>query len=948
MRYYGFEIGTSAKEIQENSKVKWKDYDYDSPIAAVNKYMYQKIKNGLTFLTYGSSDNNTLYSMFSYDESKYSLQGAYSYILDMLEEAFGIKKVVAAPYEITSYQCYEFILESRRRNFFHHHRLVDLANLRIHEDFDRCVDKQLYFKITEKIISGTASTPNLMYDQSLIKELSNIREHQNLAGHKGNMVHYVISDRSVEAASDMTEALMNCLYEAKRISTKRMVIISDIAPDLYKSSTYLEEVIENNRGGVVIMDLSEKFSCDPVSYGMTCKYLEKVVKRYKNECLFVFTYNMDAPGFSYSILANLKKYVIPVMLKEGSGNKEAAVKYMEMLIKASEYSDYAKQAEEFMERFPGDEFSQTDVLMAYEQFEPWCINKNILQAYDFDLSDDFMLDRSLEVQSPGEKLNALIGLKAVKEQIEGIIAARILEKRRKECNKEKSKSGTMHMIFAGNPGSAKTTVAKLFAEISREKGILKSGAFVERSGTDFNGMDCVYRIRKAFEAAKDGVLFVDEAYSLFGETAITTLIQEMENNREEVIVVLAGYNERMKDFLELNEGLKSRIPYWIDFPDYDADELTEIFKLMLKERGFTATENAIKEAYYLFDKARYVDDFGNGRYVRNLLEDAIKNQSVRLLAAKGNVETIPEKDLFLINKDDICMTEEGCEDRKEAGASLKELEAMIGLSSAKSVIKKAIASFKMQKFCMEKGIHKDKASMHMVFTGNPGTAKTTVARLFAEIMKDEKVLPTGKFLEVGRADLIGTHVGQTAPKVKKKFKEARGGVLFIDEAYSLCDGCEGSFGDEAINTIVQEMENHREDTIVIFAGYPNEMQKFLDRNPGLSSRVAFRVKFEDYSLDELCDITRLMMAKKDMKIADAAMDKLAEIYEHAAKSSDYGNGRFVRKMLEEAEMNLAERVFETGEFEMTKELISTIEECDVPDFSEYSKSGKRTIGFKAS
>ena len=166
---------------------------------------------------------------------------------------------------------------------------------------------------------------------------------------------------------------------------------------------------------------------------------------------------------------------------------------------------------------------------------------------------------------------------------------------------------------------------------------------------------------------------------------------------------------------------------------------------------------------------------------------------------------------------------------------------MIGLESAKKVIEQAVATFKMQKRLSKKGVDIGKNTMHMVFTGNPGTAKTTTARLIAEILKDEGVLSSGVFVEAGRADLIGQYVGHTAPKVKKKFEDAMGGVLFIDEAYSLNDGeHRGSFGDEAINTIVQEMDNRREDIIVIFAGYPDEMKSFIERNPGMSSRIALR------------------------------------------------------------------------------------------------------------
>lgn len=211
-------------------------------------------------------------------------------------------------------------------------------------------------------------------------------------------------------------------------------------------------------------------------------------------------------------------------------------------------------------------------------------------------------------------------------------------------------------------------------------------------------------------------------------------------------------------------------------------------------------------------------------------------------------------------------------------------------------------------------------------------------------MKDEAILSTGKFVEVGRADLVGQHVGHTAPLAKKKFRDAQGGVLFIDEAYSLCDCYENSFGDEAINTIVQEMENHRDDVIMIFAGYPEPMKQFLDRNPGMQSRIAFQIEFEDYTTEELCAITKLMLAKKQLTITEAAMSKLEGIYDVARKNSDYGNGRFVRKMLEEAEMNLAERIMGADSDSLTLEDVSTIKESDIPEYRA-KECNKIAIGF---
>lgn len=945
MRYYSLVLNANKEEVKENARVNLREYGYDSTFAAINNYMSKNMKNNFSFCVYREGEN-VIYSTFSYDEKFEAFNAAYDYILEMLNEAFQIRKVAEKPEEITMYQFLDYISEARRRDYINTwNRLVETSRLWL---YNYCYGgtEYLHYNFTEKIISEKSKKGTWLYDECLKKELLNIETHANNSELKGNMVHYIISSRSSEAANDMIEALMQSLLSAKRISSKRMEIISEIEPDIYRHhNNRLEEIIENNYGGVIVFDLSEKFGADTTDYVMAGKYIEKLVKQYRNQCLFVFTYNMDNPGFSYYLLPQLKKYIIPVALREGTGDRKAAINYMKELIKNSEYAKYSSQASEYMKLFPGNEFTQTDVITAYEQFESWCLNKNILKAYDYDKFGDFLLDRDENVESSYEKLQKLVGLGLVKNQIDSIIASDIVEKERKKRRGKNYQTSSMHMIFGGNPGSAKTTVAKLFAGIAKEKGILKSGAFVERGGMDLDGLGCVSAIREAFLAAKGGVLFIDEAYSMKSDIAVTALIQEMENQRDNVIVILAGYNERMQDFIEINEGLKSRVPYWVEFPDYTADELTEIFKFMMMKRGFAATDDAVKEAHYIFEKVRNTDNFGNGRYVRNLFEQAIKNQAVRLLELREGVSDIRKKEMFLLTKDDIASLNEGLTEERAVGTAKKELEEMIGLSSAKAIISKAIANYKLNKLCLERGISRNKSSLHMVFTGNPGTAKTTVARLFAEILKDEKVLSKGNFIETGRADLVGDHVGATAKLVKKKFKEAQGGVLFIDEAYALCDSYEHGFGDEAINTLVQEMENHRDDVIVIFAGYPKPMKEFLDRNPGMLSRIAFQVEFEDYSLDELCEITKLMLSQKQMTITDGAMKKLRAHYEVVRENNDYGNGRFVRKMLEEAEMNLAERILQMEDVEITNELITTIEENDIPTQDFTKKEEKRTIGF---
>ncbi len=281
------------------------------------------------------------------------------------------------------------------------------------------------------------------------------------------------------------------------------------------------------------------------------------------------------------------------------------------------------------------------------------------------------------------------------------------------------------------------------------------------------------------------------------------------------------------------------------------------------------------------------------------------------------------------------------------GSAYDALNQMIGLEEAKKVINQALNYYKAQKIFAEKGMKREQPAMHMVFTGNPGTAKTSVARLFARIMKENNLLSKGNLIEVGRGDLVGKYVGWTATIVKKKFLEARGSVLFIDEAYSLVDDRDGSFGDEAINTIVQEMENHRDDVVVIFAGYPDKMEGFLQKNPGLRSRIAYHVPFRDYETDALCEIAKLIAKQKGLILTDEACEKLTGIFEAARNESDFGNGRFVRNVIEQARMAQATRLLAMPYETIGSADVATIcaEDIEMPDLMK--KPEMKRIGFCA-
>ncbi|NLT47110.1 MAG: AAA family ATPase [Clostridiales bacterium] len=288
------------------------------------------------------------------------------------------------------------------------------------------------------------------------------------------------------------------------------------------------------------------------------------------------------------------------------------------------------------------------------------------------------------------------------------------------------------------------------------------------------------------------------------------------------------------------------------------------------------------------------------------------------------------------------------DDRKKHSEPYEELQKMIGLTEIKKVVDSIINNAKIQKLRSDKGMDTFKTSMHMVFTGNPGSAKTTVARLLGQILAKENVIDKADIVECGRSDLVGQYVGWTAHEVKSRFRQAQGGILFIDEAYSLVDDSH-SFGDEAINTIVQEMENRRDDVIVIFAGYPDKMKEFLDKNEGLRSRIAFHLDFPDYNANELVQIMQLMASQKGMTLETDAIDRCKKIFESAVNHKDYGNGRFVRNLLEQAMLAQSSRLSNghKGKNISRKALTSLVsEDFDVNACDQYSEK-KMKIGFSA-
>lgn len=285
--------------------------------------------------------------------------------------------------------------------------------------------------------------------------------------------------------------------------------------------------------------------------------------------------------------------------------------------------------------------------------------------------------------------------------------------------------------------------------------------------------------------------------------------------------------------------------------------------------------------------------------------------------------------------------------KKKTDKPYLELQKMVGLSEVKKVTDEILAAAKMQKMRKQMGLPWVQSSMHMLFSGNPGTAKTTVARLLSQVLKEEEVLKYGHIVECGRQDLVGKYVGWTAQIVESKFQAARGGILFIDEAYSLVED-NRTYGAEAINTIVQEMENYRDEVIVIFAGYPEKMKEFLEQNEGLASRIAFHLNFPDYSPEELTQILDLMLEKSEYRMDERTREKCFSICADACREENYGNGRLVRNLLDHAIMRQADRLIrehQNGTLEKEEACLLTADDFEMIGLKKKPQS--RQIGFCA-
>ena len=502
-------------------------------------------------------------------------------------------------------------------------------------------------------------------------------------------------------------------------------------------------------------------------------------------------------------------------------------------------------------------------------------------------------------------LSQIVGLEKVKQAIRGLESYATFMKRA-EGHGSKLPSSNLHMVFEGNPGTGKTMVARLISTMLYKIGILRTPKFVETSSKDLIGKYVGWTDKAVADKVKEamgGVLFIDEAYALmpqgddteggFGAEAVAELVKEMEDHKDDLVVILAGYEKEMQGLIDSNPGLASRIGYTFHFDDYSVDELLDIFRLKTDAAGLTIGAGVEEELTHLFAYFSRFKSFGNGRFVDEVLQKTLVRHAQNCAGKTANTAS----DYLTIAVADVPSRQDMFDVADWEPRSAEEmLEPLVGLGVIKDEVLALEKTVAYREVALKANIGVPDLNLNMVFRGNPGTGKTTVARIIGSVLYNIGAVPNNHFEEIEAKDLVNSRVGGVAKETNKVIERAMGGVLFLDEAYALMDS---GAGREALAVLVKAMEDHKGELVVMFAGYEKEMRAFINENPGLASRIGYTFDFEDYDADSLLEIFSRKMAAAGFSLGDGVLDGARDAFRYFHSVENFGNGRFVDRYIQE-------------------------------------------------
>ncbi|MBO6030925.1 MAG: AAA family ATPase [Prevotella sp.] len=726
-----------------------------------------------------------------------------------------------------------------------------------------------------------------------------------------------------------------------------------VSPYQGETPKVVDRLCDKAMGGILFVD--EAYTLAPVSQAgdrdnQGAQALEKLMKRMEDDrgkfVVIAAGYRMEMdnlfrinPGFRsrFNYFLNIEDYtpeqLYEIMLVFAKEKKYIFSEQAEALTKKMITEMYKSRDKDFANgrtmRSLFDQICKKQAQRLQGENISTMSNEELMTIEDQDIP--YEAPQAVDYTECLKKLDGLVGLGGVKKEISNLAAFLNLQIKRGETNTFQGK----HYVFTGNPGTGKTTVARIMADVFKTLGIVSRGQLVEADRAKlvagYSGQTAI-KTNQLVDQALGGVLFIDEAYTLksndgdsFGAEAIDTLLKRLEDDRGKFICIVAGYTDQMHNFIDSNPGLKSRFTQTIHFDDYTPDELTQIFINLAKGKNFTIDEDTEAAIHREFEQLylRRDKNFGNAREARRIFDGAVERQSQRLVKLMSD-PAFQEADMYKLTKEDLPAAQN--EAARPLEEVLNELDEFIGMRSVKNSIRRlAVQSmFMKQRAAMGAGKVQQMA-MNFILTGNPGTGKTSIARKMGEILQSMEILPTARVIEASRATLVGKYMGETPKIVNNMCDKAMGGILFIDEAYTLSDGGD-QYGKEAIDTLMKRMEDDRGKFVVIAAGYKGKMEEFLMMNPGLASRFAHKLHIDDYNEDELLAIFKHMAHKEQYNLSPTAEFKaLDTIYRMVLnKNESWGNAREMRNLLDSTVQKLSLRVSQMPQEEVTRETYQLI------------------------
>lgn len=500
-----------------------------------------------------------------------------------------------------------------------------------------------------------------------------------------------------------------------------------------------------------------------------------------------------------------------------------------------------------------------------------------------------------------------------------------------------------NIVITGNPGVGKTMLARKITSVLLEAGFITEDKFIEVKAEDIVAKyvgHTAQKTKEMIEEAENGVFFLDEAYRLsegfsgsesnssFGLEAIETIMGYMDNPKNKTVFIFAGYADKMQEFLDANPGLRSRVQEPFRLLDYTVEELTTIGMNLLQGKKYNTSQIEKTLTSYIHQNMQQGILVGNGRTVTHYVNQIVEKHLLRIMNSPETEDyelLIPEdvKSVFQTNHTEQNGLKEIFLEAKQ------EINELIGMRNVKQEVEK-LGNFQyIQNKRRQAGLKVEKKSHHMTFLGDAGTGKTTVARIIGKMFRGAGVLTNGHFVEATKDMLTA---GGSIPKtVKSLVEKAKGGILFIDEAYSLANDGKGK---EALDALIPLIENNRDDFICVLAGYEKDMQKLFQLNQGLISRIPNHFHFENYNADELTQMMLIKVQKEEYQLGEGANQKLQEAIELSVEQELVnGNGRWIRNFFEQILMVQNERLFqeELKGKELTVTNFSTITPDDITE-----------------